>query len=99
MVGSFRAQHFQKSRKCHELPRKWFHFKPPTPTHPGWAVLGDTRREEEGRSKGAGREEGVRRKEGGREKRRRREGGGEARGRTKVGVRRLEGRKLGGMDE
>ena len=42
-------------------------------------------REEEGRSKGAGR----------REKRRRREGGGEARGRTKAGVRRLEGRKLG----
>ena len=36
---------------------------------------------------------------GGREKRRRREGGGEARGRTKVGVRRLEGRTLGGRDE
>ena len=99
MVGSFRAHNFQKSRKFHELPRKWFHFKPPTPTHPGWAVLGDTRREEEGRSKGAGREEGGRRKEGGREKRRRREGGGEARGRTKIGVRRLEGRKLGGRDE
>ena len=64
MVGSFRAQNFQKSRKFHELPRKWFHFKPPTPTHPGLAVLGDTRREEEGRSKGAGREEG-RREEGG----------------------------------
>ena len=36
---------------------------------------------------------------GGREKRRRREGGGEAIGRTKVGVRRMEGRKLGGRDE
>ena len=64
----------QKSRKCHELPRKWFHVKPLTPTHPGGAVLGETGREggmeEEGRSKGAGREEGGMREEG------RREGGG-----------------------
>ena len=64
MVGSFRAQHFKKSRKCHELPRKWFHFKPLTPTHRGGAVLGDTWREG-GRSKGAGREKGVRREEEG----------------------------------
>ena len=93
MVGSFRAQNFQKSRKFHELPRKWFHFKPLTPTHPGGAVLGDTWREggkeEEGRSKGAGREEGERG----------REGGEEAGGRTKVGVREQEGRKLGGGRE
>ena len=99
MVGSFRAQNFQKSRKFHELPRKWFHFKPPTPTHPGWAVLGDTRREEEGRTLVGVRELEGRKVGGGREKRRRREGGGEARGRTKVGVRRLVGRKLGGRDE
>ena len=70
MVGSFRAQHFQKSRKCHDLPRKWFHFKPLTPTHPGRAVFGNTGREggkeEEGRRKRAGREEGGRRKVGGR---------------------------------
>ena len=71
MVGRFRAQHFQKSRKCHDLPRKWFHCKPLTPTHPGRAVLGNTGREEEGMREGAGREEGGRRKEG------RREGGGE----------------------
>ena len=45
VVGSFRAQHFQKSRKFHELPRKLFHFKPLTPTHPGGAVLGDGGRE------------------------------------------------------
>ena len=79
MVGSFRAHNFQKSRKFHELPRKWFHFKPPIPTHPGWAVLGDTRREEEGRSKGAGREEGG--NEG------RREGGGREEGRHEGGLR------------
>ena len=63
MVGSFRAQNSQKSRKCHDLPRKWFHFKPLTPTYPGRAVFGNT----------------------GREGRRR-----------KVGVRELEGRKVGG---
>ena len=68
MVGSFRAQNFQKSRKFHELPRKWFHFKPPTPTHPGWAVLGDTRRE--GRRK-----VGVRELEGGRKGEEKEEGG------------------------
>ena len=65
MVGRFKAHTFQKSRKFHELPIKWFHFKPLTPTHPGGAVLGDTGREEEGGNKGAGREEGGRRKEGG----------------------------------
>ena len=87
MDGSFRAQHFQKSRKCHDLPRKWFHFKPLTPTHPGRAVLGNTGRgeEEEGRRKRSGREEGGR-KVG--------EGGSRG-GRTKVGVRGLEGRKVG----
>ena len=52
----------QKSRKFHELPRKWFHFKPLIPTHPGGAVLGDIGREG---------------------------------GRRKVGVRELEGRKVG----
>ena len=72
----------QKSRKFHELPRKLFHFKPLTPTHPGGAVLGDTGREgggreEEGRSKGAGRKEGGMRKEG------RREGGGREEGGTR----------------
>ena len=64
-----------------ELPRKWFHFKPLTPTHPGGAVLWGHRergREEEGRSKGYGRGDGGRRDEG------RREGGGEAVGRTMV---------------
>ena len=62
----------QKSRKFHELPRKWFHFKTLTPTHTGGAVLGDTGREggreggreEECRSKGAGREDGGMREEG-----------------------------------
>ena len=86
MVGSFRAQNVrQKSRKFHELPRKWCHFKPLTPTHPGEAVLGDTGREggreEEGRSKGAGREEGGMREEG------RREGGGREEGRHEGGLR------------
>ena len=38
------AQHFQKSKKFHQLQRKWFNFKPLTPTHPGEAVLGDTGR-------------------------------------------------------
>ena len=66
MVGSFRAQNFQKSKKCHDMPRKWFHFKPLTPTHPGGAVLGDT-----GRKVGGGRREEWRR-----------EGGGETGGRT-----------------
>ena len=75
----------QKSRKFHELPRKWFHFKPLTPTHPGGAVLGDTGREagreEEGSSKGAGREEGGMREEG------RREGGGREEARHEGGLR------------
>ena len=61
MVESFRAHNFQKSRKFHELPRKWFHFKPLTPTHPGGAVLGDTWRE------GGRRKVGVRELEGRRE--------------------------------
>ena len=84
VVGSFRAHNFQKSRKFHELPRKWFHFKPPTPTHPGWAVLGDTRRgrEEEGRSKGL---EG--RKVGGGRREERRRGGGREEGRHEGGLR------------
>ena len=62
MAGSFRAQHFQKSKKFHQLQIKWFHFKPLAPTHPGQAVLGDTGRgrEEEGRSKEAGKEGGER---------------------------------------
>ena len=69
MAGSFRAQNFQKSKKFHQLQRKWFNFKPLTPTHQE-AVLGDTGRgrEEEGRSKEAGKEEGVKeegRQEGG----------------------------------
>ena len=90
MVGSFRAQHFQKSKKFHQLQRKWFNFKALTPTHPEEAVLGDTGRgrEEEGRSTEAGKEEGGRS-----------EGGGEAGGRTKVRVRELEGRKLSGGRE
>ena len=77
MVGSFRARNFQKSWKFHELPRKCFYFKPLTPTHLGGAVLGDTGRKEEGRSKGAGRAEGgMREEEEGREGGRR-EGGRE----------------------
>ena len=93
MAGSFRAHNFQKSKKFHQLQRKWFNFKPLTPTHPGEGVLGDTGRgrEEEGRSKEAGKEEGGRREERGCS-----EGGGEAGGRTKVRVRELEGRKLSG---
>ena len=67
MAGSFRAQHFQKSKKFHQLQRKWFNFKPLTPTHPGEAVLGDTGREEKGlgvrklerRKVEGGRREGV----------------------------------------
>ena len=76
MAGSFRAQNFQKSKKFHQLQRKWFNFKPLTPTHPGEAVLGDTGRgrEEEGRSKEAGKEEGGRR-EGGVTEEGRQEGG------------------------
>ena len=77
------ARNFQKSWKFHELPRKWFHFKPLTPTYLGVAVLGDTGREggreggreEEGRSKGAGREEGGRRRKGGEREEWRQEGG------------------------
>ena len=95
MAGSFRSQNFQKSKKFHQLQRKWFNCKPLTPTHPEEAVLGDTGRgrEEEGRSKEAGKEEGGRREERGRS-----EGGGEAGGRTKVRVRELEGREGGGRE-
>ena len=66
MVGSFRAQNVQKSKKFHQLQRKWFNFKPLTPTHTGEAVLGDTGRgrEEEGRSTEAGMVEGGRREGG-----------------------------------
>ena len=76
MAVSFRAQNFQKSKKFNQLQRKWFNFKPLTPTHPGEAVLGDTGRgrEEEGRSKEAGKEEGGRR-EGGVKEEGRQEGG------------------------
>ena len=84
MAGSFRAQNFQKSKKIHQLQRKWFNFKPLTPTHPGEAVLGGGRRKV-----------GVRKLER-REERGRSEGGGEAGGRIKVRVRELEGRKLSG---
>ena len=73
VVGSFRAQHFQKSRKCHDLPRKWFRFKPLTPTHPGRAVLGNTRREGRMRKVGVRELEG-RKVEGGRREEGRREG-------------------------
>ena len=68
MAGSFGAPNFQKSKKFHQMRRKWFTFKPLPPTHPGEAVLGDTGRgrEEEGRSKEAGKEEGGRREERGR---------------------------------
>ena len=73
MAGSFRAQNFQKSKKFHQLQRKWFNFNPHPP---GEAVLGDTGRgrEEEGRSKEAGKEEGGRR-EGGVKEEGRQEGG------------------------
>ena len=80
MVGSFRAQHFQKSRKCHDLPRKWFHFKPLTPTHPGKAVLGNTGREGRRRKVGVRELEG-RKVGGGRREEGRREGGGREEGR------------------
>ena len=73
MVGSFRAQNFQTSRKFHELPRKLFHFKSITPIHPGGAVLGETWRdgwrmkvgirELEGREEGGGKEERGRRED------------------------------------
>ena len=76
----------QKSRKFHELSRKWFRFKPLTPTHLGGAVLEDTGREggreEEGRSKGSWK--GGRWDERGRRKR---EGGGREEGRHEGGLR------------
>ena len=75
MAGSFRAQHFQKSKKFHQLQRKWFNFKPLTPTHPGEAVLRDTGR-------GGRRKVGVRKLE-----RRMVEGGREERGRSEGGAR------------
>ena len=82
------AQNFQKSKKFHQLQRKWFNFKPLTPTHPGEAVLGDTGG---GRRKVGVRKLERRKVEGGRS-----EGGRDAGGRTKVRVRELEGRKLTG---
>ena len=63
----------QKSRKLNELPIKWFHFKPLTPTHPGRGSFRGHKkggRYEEGMSKGAGKEEGGMREEGRREGRR-----------------------------
>ena len=87
MVGSFRAQHFQKSRKFHELPRKWFHLKPLNPTHPGGAVSGDTGRE------GGSRKVGVKELEG-----RKLEGGRRTGGESEEGGRRDgEGRQEGGL--
>ena len=67
MVGSCRAPNFQMSRKCHELPRKCFHFNTLTPTHPGGAVLGDTGREGGRRMVGVRELEGRKVGEGGRE--------------------------------
>ena len=57
-MGILGGQKFNKSGKYHELPRKWFHFKPLTTTHPGGAVLGDAVRE------GGRRKVGVRELEG-----------------------------------
>ena len=79
MAGSFRAQNFQKSKKFHQLQRKWFNFKPLTPTHPGEAVLGDTGR---GRRKVGVRKLERRKVEGGR-----REGGVKEEGRQEGGLR------------
>ena len=101
MVGSFRAQHFQKSRKFHELPRKCFHFKPLTPTHPPGRgsfrghVEGGRRkvgvRELEGRKVGGGRREEGRREGGEREEGGRSKGAGREEAGRK-GVREEEGR-------
>ena len=79
MVGSCRAQHFQKSRKCHDLPRKLFHFKPLTPTDPGRAVLGNTGREGRRRKVCVRKLEGMK-VGGGRREEGRREGREEGRG-------------------
>ena len=79
MVGSLRAQHFQKSKKFHQLQKKWFNFKPLTPTHLGEAVLGDTGR---GRRKVGVRKLERRKVEGGR-----REGGVKEEGRQEGGLR------------
>ena len=80
MAGSFRAQHFQKSKKFHQLQRKLFNFKPLTPTHPGEAVLGDTGR-------GGRREVGVRKLERRKVEGGRREGGVKEEGRQEGGLR------------
>ena len=80
MAGSFRAQHFQKSKKFHQLQRKWFNFKPLTPTHPGEAVLGDTGR-------GGRRKVGVRKLERRKVEGGRREGGVKEEGRQEGGLR------------
>ena len=74
MAGSFRAPNFQKSKKFHQLQRKWFNFKPLTPTHPGEAVLGDTGRG--GRRKVGVRKLERRKVEGGRKLSGGRKGGG-----------------------
>ena len=78
MAGSFRAQNFQKSKKFHQLQRKWFNFKPLTPTHPGEVVLGDT---------GRGRKVGVRKLERRKVEGGRREGGVKEEGRQEGGLR------------
>ena len=80
MAGSFRAQNFQKSKKFHQLQRKWFNFKPLTPTHPGEAVLGDTGR-------GGRRKVGVRKLERRKVEGGRREGGVNEEGRQVGGLR------------
>ena len=73
------AHDFQKSRKCHDLPRKLFHFKPPT--QPGRAVLGNTGREGRRRKIGV-RELAGRKVGGGRREEGMREGGGRGGGKV-----------------
>ena len=80
MAGSFRAQNFQKSKKFHQLQRKWFNFKTPNPHPPGEAVLGDTGR-------GGRRKVGVRKLERRKVEGGRREGGVKEEGRQEGGLR------------
>ena len=80
MAGSFRAQHFQKSKKFHQLQRKWFNCKPLTHTHTGEAVLGDMGR-------GGRRKVGVRKLERRKVEGGRREGGVKEEGRQEGGLR------------
>ena len=80
MVGSLRAQNSQKSKKFHQLQRKWFNFKPLSPTHTGEAVLGD-------RGRGGRRKVGVRKLERRKVEGGRREGGVKEEGRQEGGQR------------